>query len=175
MRSAMAPDTMVAAVAQNTRLNTKLDQSKFSYAVKMSKPRFHQISRQSSLRPTAGEKPIRINTMVPMQKSIRFFIRILPAFFARVKPGFHHGKSGLHEEYQCRADQEPYAETADYAVQDAFQDIIPSLHPPYISVHLRFAGKMKSAHAPRGYRVCLHAYCANGMRLRAYTLNSRSP
>ena len=25
--SAMAPDTMVAAVAQNTRLNTKLDQS----------------------------------------------------------------------------------------------------------------------------------------------------
>ena len=29
---------------------------------------------------------MRMNTQVPMQKSIRFFIRILPAFLARVKP-----------------------------------------------------------------------------------------
>lgn len=29
---------------------------------------------------------MRMNTMVPMQKSIRFFIRMLPAFFALVKP-----------------------------------------------------------------------------------------
>ena len=31
-------------------------------------------------------KPIRMKTTVPIQKSIRFFIRILPAFFALVKP-----------------------------------------------------------------------------------------
>ena len=34
VRSAIAPDTIVAVVAQNTKLNTKLDQSKFiSYCV----------------------------------------------------------------------------------------------------------------------------------------------
>ena len=30
VRSAIAPDTIVAVVAQNTKLNTKLDQSKFA-------------------------------------------------------------------------------------------------------------------------------------------------
>ena len=30
--------------------------------------------------------PVRMNMTVPMQKSIRFFMMILPAFFARVKP-----------------------------------------------------------------------------------------
>ena len=29
---------------------------------------------------------------VPMQKSIRFFIRMLPVFFARVKPASHREK-----------------------------------------------------------------------------------
>ena len=80
----MAPDTMVAVVAQNTRLNTKFDQSKLSYAVKMSKPGLPMKPSRSS--PSSSEKPMRINTTVPMQKSIRFFIRILPAFLARVKP-----------------------------------------------------------------------------------------
>ena len=36
--------------------------------------------------PRSKENPMRINTTVPMQKSIRFFIRMLPAFFALVKP-----------------------------------------------------------------------------------------
>ena len=36
--------------------------------------------------PIISEYPSRENTIVPMQKSIRFFIIMLPAFFARVKP-----------------------------------------------------------------------------------------
>ena len=36
VRSAMAPETMVAVVAQNTRLNTKVDQSNAPYPEKIS-------------------------------------------------------------------------------------------------------------------------------------------
>ena len=36
--------------------------------------------------PSSRLKPIRMNTTVPMQKSIRFFMMMLPAFLALVKP-----------------------------------------------------------------------------------------
>ena len=36
--------------------------------------------------PSKSPKPRRINTTVPIQKSIRFFIRMFPAFFALVNP-----------------------------------------------------------------------------------------
>ena len=42
--------------------------------------------KPSKSSPSKKLKPMRMNTPVPMQKSIRFFIRMLPAFFARVKP-----------------------------------------------------------------------------------------
>jgi hypothetical protein len=38
---------------------------------------------------------------------MRFFIMMLMAFFARVRPVFHHGKSGLHEEDQGGRDDQP--------------------------------------------------------------------
>ena len=50
----------------------------------MSKPGLPIKPTRSS--PSRSPKPIRINATVPMQKSIRFFIRILPAFFALVNP-----------------------------------------------------------------------------------------
>ena len=84
MRSAIAPETIVAAVAQNTRLNTKPEKLKFSYAVKISKPGFPINPTRSS--PRSRPKPIRMNITVPIQKSIRFFIRMLPVFLARVNP-----------------------------------------------------------------------------------------
>ena len=82
--SAIAPDTIVAVVAQNTRLNTKLEKSKFSYAVKRSNPGFPMKPARSS--PSNRLNPIRINTTVPIQKSIKFFIMIFPVFLALVKP-----------------------------------------------------------------------------------------
>ena len=50
----------------------------------MSNPGFPMMPAMSS--PRRRLKPIRMKTTVPIQKSIRFFIRILPAFFALVKP-----------------------------------------------------------------------------------------
>ena len=35
-----------------------------------------------------------------MQKSMRFFIKMLPVFFARVKPASHIEKPALHEKYK---------------------------------------------------------------------------
>ncbi len=53
VRSAIAPDTIVAVVAQNTKLNTKLDQSKLAYDVKISNPGFPISPIISS--PSTGE------------------------------------------------------------------------------------------------------------------------
>ena len=52
--------------------------------MKISNPGLPIIPTRSS--PRKRPKPIRINITVPMQKSIRFFISIFPAFFALVKP-----------------------------------------------------------------------------------------
>ena len=50
----------------------------------MSNPGLPMKPRTSS--PNKSEKPISMNTTVPIQKSMRFFIRMLPVFFALVKP-----------------------------------------------------------------------------------------
>ena len=42
--------------------------------------------------PNITPKPNSQKQGVPMQKSIRFFIRMLPVFFARVKPASHMEK-----------------------------------------------------------------------------------
>ena len=42
--------------------------------------------------PNITPKPTSQKQGVPMQKSIRFFIRMLPVFFARVKPASHMEK-----------------------------------------------------------------------------------
>ena len=42
--------------------------------------------------PNIRPKPTSQNTGVPMEKSIRFFIRMLPEFFARVNPVSHMAK-----------------------------------------------------------------------------------
>ena len=50
----------------------------------MSKPGFPSKPIRSS--PISKPKPMRIKVTVPMQKSIRFFMMMLPVFLARVKP-----------------------------------------------------------------------------------------
>ena len=91
VRSAIAPETIVAAVAQNTRLNTNELARPFSLFTKASQsanmPRLGSPQKwpmASSL--TRSPNPRNINTTVPMQKSMRFFIMMLPAFLALVKP-----------------------------------------------------------------------------------------
>ena len=43
-------------------------------------------SPPSASSPSNNPKPRKINTIVPIQKSIRFFMMMLPAFFALVNP-----------------------------------------------------------------------------------------
>lgn len=86
--SAIAPDTIVAAVAQNTRLKTKLEAfSATNFEKSVNNPIVGTpINPPAASCPTSREKPSSINTTVPIQKSIKFFIIMLPAFLARVKP-----------------------------------------------------------------------------------------
>ena len=80
MRSAIAPETIVAAVAQNTVWKIIVAQSPPASVKKSSPP--ISLPVPPNIRP----KPISQKIGVPRQKSIRFFMMILPAFFARVKP-----------------------------------------------------------------------------------------
>ena len=81
----MAPETMVAQVAQNTRLKKKVDQSYVAKLVNRSRLGM-PTKPNSASSPIRSPAPSKINTMVPRQKSSRFFMMMLPAFFARVKP-----------------------------------------------------------------------------------------
>ena len=80
MRSAIAPETMVAAVAQNTV---------WKIIVAQSPPALENRSRPPMslpVPPNMMPKPMNQKIGVPRLKSIRFFMMILPAFLARVKP-----------------------------------------------------------------------------------------
>ena len=80
VRSAIAPETMVAAVAQKTV---------WKISVAQSPPAFVNRSRPPMslpLPPNMMPKPISQKIGVPRLKSIRFFMMMLPAFLARVKP-----------------------------------------------------------------------------------------
>ena len=85
--SAIAPETIVAAVAQNTKLNTNNDQSVFA---KSNSGPFkignHPIKPCPASLPQSNAYPTNKNATVPKQKSIKFFIMMFPAFFARVNP-----------------------------------------------------------------------------------------
>ena len=76
---------MVAVVAQNTRLKKKVDQSYVAKLLNMSRLGM-PTSPKSASSPIKSPAPSSTNTMVPRQKSSRFFMMMLPACFARVKP-----------------------------------------------------------------------------------------
>ena len=86
VRSAIAPETIVAAVAQNTKLNTNsahlLKSESWVRTSRFGTP----ISPKNVSSPSIRPKPRSTNAIVPRQKSIKFFIIMLPAFFALVKP-----------------------------------------------------------------------------------------
>ena len=83
----MAPETMVAAVAQKTSWKKKFAQSTASKPDVANMPSVGRpIKPPSASSPLMSPKPSTRNATVPTQKSIRFFMMMLPAFFARVKP-----------------------------------------------------------------------------------------
>ena len=91
VRSAIAPDTIVAAVPQKTVWkirNTPMGSSRnipspSASPIGLKNP---EVPIQAPSPPYMTANPIRKKQMEPMTKSIRFFIRIFPAFLALVNP-----------------------------------------------------------------------------------------
>src|SRR6056297_3245465 len=87
--SAMAPDTMVAAVAANTawksqKANIQRPSGLPGFASDMKK--FEDPMNPAIELPNMRPNPIMKKAMEPTEKSIRFFMIIFPALFALVKP-----------------------------------------------------------------------------------------
>lgn len=90
MRSAMAPDTMVAAVAANT---TWKNHSR----LRLLSPRKKSPSATKppiEVPPYASPNPTAQLTRDPTAKSMKFFMMMLPALFARVNPASTRAKPG---------------------------------------------------------------------------------
>ena len=91
VRSAIAPETIVADVAQNTVWKIKNAQ-KGTPSGSIPEPQCASVAIPPIFpinplpAPNIRPKPTSQKTGVPIQKSIRFFIIMLPAFLARVKP-----------------------------------------------------------------------------------------
>ena len=89
MRSATAPETMVAAVAANTTWKIQKVKSEMPSETSTTAPPRKNLSvpiRPAASAPNMMPKPTAQNASEPSEKSIRFFIMMLAAFLARVKP-----------------------------------------------------------------------------------------
>ena len=87
VRSATAPETMVAAVAANITWNTqKVKSENASSTTAPARKNLLEPNSPAASAPNMMPKPIAQNASVPMEKSIRFFIMMLAAFLARVNP-----------------------------------------------------------------------------------------
>jgi len=93
VRSAIAPETMVAAVAANTAWNIQ------KARIHGSPPTVKSLRKKPSVPnqpvvvvPNIRPKPSAQKASEPTEKSIRFFIMILIEFLARVKPASTQAK-----------------------------------------------------------------------------------
>ena len=90
----MEPETIVAAVAQKTKLKTNVEApvnpsagASMNLAKFANKSMFGMpIKPKRASSPIMSPKPRTMKTAVPIQKSIKFFMMMLPAFLALVKP-----------------------------------------------------------------------------------------
>ena len=97
MRSAMPPETMVAEVAQNTLWKKKNVRVHMPSSVVGSLPlRQNRFVPMMPLResPNMRPKPSTKKQMAPTPKSAKFFIVMLAAFLARVRPHSTRAKPG---------------------------------------------------------------------------------
>ena len=97
VRSAIEPETMVAAVAQKTVW--KMRKAMTGYPA--SSPTVNFVTKKSGVPmkppmsvPNMSPKPTIQKAGVPNAKSMTFFMTILPAFLARVRPVSHMAKPG---------------------------------------------------------------------------------
>ena len=81
--SAMAPDTMVAAVAAKTTWNI---QSRKTAGSAPARKNWSRPNRPPRDPPYITAHPTAQKARAPAEKSIRFFMMMFPAFLARVRP-----------------------------------------------------------------------------------------
>ena len=119
MRSAIAPDTMVAAVAAKTVWKSKKAYIQLASSPKERASGLGKNSPQPkipSAAPNMRPKPIAQNARAPMEKSIRFFMRMLTAFLARVKPHSTRAKPACMKNTRKAATQVQYQSKWEAAV-----------------------------------------------------------
>ena len=84
MRSAIAPETIVAAVAANANWKIQPDQSSKAQRKKWPSPK--KLFDDSPFTPYATAQPMAQKASAPMETSMMFFIRMFAVFFARTNP-----------------------------------------------------------------------------------------
>ena len=106
VRSAMEPETMVAAVAQNTVWKISVRP--------VGSPRRHTPSAKKSKPPKNGlaapnmmPKPRIQKIGVPMREIHQVLHDDVAGVLRTGEAGLNHRKAGLHEEYQRRCDERP--------------------------------------------------------------------
>jgi hypothetical protein len=82
----MAPDTIVAAVAQKPPGTSRRPGPRGPVPVKSLRKKPVVPNQPVDVAPNIRPKPMAQKARVPMEKSMRFFIMMLMAFLARVKP-----------------------------------------------------------------------------------------
>ena len=87
VRSAMAPDTIVAAVAAKTVWNIQKARTQGSPSGEKSLKKKQEVPNQPvDVTPNIRPNPTAQKASEPMEKSMRFFIMMFTAFLARVNP-----------------------------------------------------------------------------------------
>ncbi len=82
----MAPETMVAAVAANTVWKIKKVKFQPPPVQSLPSPAKPLVPKKPLVTPNIRPKPTSQKTRLPTEKSIRFFMSMLTAFLALVKP-----------------------------------------------------------------------------------------
>ena len=107
--------------------------------------------------PNMMPKPTSQKTGVPMQKSMRFFIRMLPVFLARVNPASHMANPACMKKTRAAPTRTQMVFTAEYVIiippSNKYKgaDALPGVRP--LAKNTRRCGVCRSAFAVYGRSV----------------------
>ena len=150
MRSAMAPETMVAAVAQNTvwKMTKATGRKCTGTGIISLNKEVQSADKQARPQRTSDRSPEARKPGVPTQKSIRFFMMILPAFLARVNPVSTMAKPACIKNTSAAPDKNP-----NRIDSRKHRDI-----PPLIRLNVKAYTRQRSAFRRSGARLCACPY-----------------
>ena len=105
VRSAMAPDTMVALVAQNTvwKISSPSVGSPLALWYHDRSPKFGMPIKPAPSEPYIMPKPTNQKSTEPIMKSTKFLNKMFAVFFRRVNPASHRAKPGCMKNTRAAA------------------------------------------------------------------------